>query len=283
MSKKKLFLKLDEKYNEYKEAIKNDEFSDEYNLTNKDLERLQVENVTALLPTLLDMMFVEDHLVDLDATSSKEIYDDFQSLYEGYLGRNLVPGEKAVLSSAIKIMIWKIYGRTFSSICRSRYAYVSQIEKRKRLIQAGKTAEADNLCAQYVSGCHDIPDKQLRQYPLIATSEKARDVDYDLIVYDTYDFLDKLIGFKLSDIFYAIFHQHYKRTEDVRALRLANYFKFGTDDSTEIWMLRYGFSFEDIEWLRPCVESIDEEEIKFNDNIEQLSAEQKAIINRYLY
>ena len=31
------------------------------------------------------------------------------------------------------------------------------------------------------------------------------DVDYDRIVFDTYDYLDKIIGFKLSDIFYAFY------------------------------------------------------------------------------
>ena len=50
-----------------------------------------------------------------------------------------------------------------------------------------------------------MPDKNLKMYPLISTVTKAKDVDYDLIVYDTYDYLDKLIGFKLSDIFYAAF------------------------------------------------------------------------------
>ena len=116
-------------------------------------------------------------------------------------------------------MIWKVYGRTFSSICQFRYAYVSQVNERRKLNSKGRTQEADALCAKYVSGYHDLPDKQLNSYPLIPPSEKAKNVDYDLIVYDTYDFLDKLIGFKLSDIFYAIFHQYYKNNGDERALK----------------------------------------------------------------
>lgn len=275
--------KLDEKYQEYRDAIKNDEFSDEYNLTNKDIEKLRSEAIAMLIPTLLDMMFVDGRLIDADNASMKEIYDDFQSLYKGYLGRELVQGEKAILSSAIKIMIWKVYGRTFSSICQLRYAYVSRVAERRRLILEGKTAEAEALCAQYVSGYQDIPDKTIKPYPLISTSEKAKNVDYDRIVYDTYDFLDKLIGFKLSDIFYAIFHQYYKHFGDTRALKLANYFKFGTDKDDEIWMLRYGFTFEDIEWLTPCIDKISEEEIVFNNSIEQLSDEKRAIIDHYVY
>ena len=49
--------------------------------------------------------------------------------------------------------------------------------------------------------------------------------------------------------------------------RLAKCIKYGTEDSTEIWMLRYGFFFEEIEWLKPCVESIDQTEIKFNEKL----------------
>ena len=98
-----------------------------------------------------------------------------------------------------------------------------------------------------------------------------------------YDFLDKLIGFKLSDLFYAIFHQYYLAYQDNRAERLAKYIKYGTEDSTEIWMLRYGFSFEEIEWLKPCVESIDQTEIRFNGEIESLDDFQRSSIGQYLF
>ena len=99
----------------------------------------------------------------------------------------------------------------------------------------------------------------------------------------TYDFLDKLIGFKLSDLFYAIFHQYYLAYQDNRAERLAKYIKYGTEDSTEIWKLRYGFSFEEIEWLKPCVESIDQTEIRFNGEIESLDDFQRSSIAQYLF
>lgn len=132
-------------------------------------------------------------------------------------------------------------------------------------------------------GYHDIPDKDLTAYPLVSTSIAAKDVDYDLIVYDTYDYLDKLIGFKLSDIFYAIFYQYYEATSDERALRLAKYFKYGTDKEREIWMLRYGFSFEEIEWVSECVDSIDETEIKFNDKINALDDAQLKSIEQYVH
>ena len=238
--------------------------------------------MTSVIPTLLDMMFEDDHLITPDA-DMREIYDDFQELYRGYLGRELTSAEKSVLSSAIKIMLWKVHGKTFSSICQYRYAYVSRVAERRRLARENKSNEADALTAQYISGYHDLPDKSLRKYPLISTKEKAKNVDYDLIVYDTYDYLDKLIGFKLSDIFYAIFHRYYMSQNDDRALRMAKYFKYGTDSEKEIWMLRYGLSFEDIEWADQCVDSITEEEMVFNRNVDGLTDEQRMILEPYLH
>ena len=176
-----------------------------------------------------------------------------------------------------------MHGKTFSKICQERYAYVSNVAQRRFLAKAGQQNRADNLPVRYIAGYSDIPDKELRAYPLFPVGTKGKDVDYDRIVYDTYDFLDKLIGFKLSDLFYAIFHQYYLAYQDNRAERLAKYIKYGTEDSTEIWMLRYGFSFEEIEWLKPCVESIDQTEIRFNGEIESLDDFQRSSIAQYLF
>lgn len=274
--------KMDEKYEEYKEAIKTGEFSDEYNLTNKDIEKLKSDSVTTVVPTLLDMMFNGEDFV-LPTAVSKEIYEDFQCLYKQYLGRSLTAAETYVFDSAIKIMIWKVHGKTFSKICQVRYAYVSKVAERRTLSKKGFQQAADNLSARYIAGYNDIPNKELRAYSLFPEGTKGKDVDYDRIVYDTYDFLDKLIGFKLSDLFYAIFHQYFITYKDDRAERLAKLIKYGTEDSTEIWLLRYGFSFEEIEWLKPCVDSIDQEEIRFNKNIENLSIAEKSSISKFIF
>ena len=45
---------------------------------------------------------------------------------------------------------------------------------------------------------------------------------------------------------------------------MSNYIKYGTNDNTEIWLMKYGFDFEDIEWIKQYVENIDENEIVFN-------------------
>ena len=126
-----------------------------------------------------------------------------------------------------------------------------------------------------------MPNKKLKRYSLFSDLPVDM-VDYDRVVYDTYDFLDKLIGFKLSDVFYAVFYQHYTRTNNELSLKMSNFVKYGTDDETEIWLLKYGFSFEDIEWIIKCINKIDEQEIVFNENIETLNEFQLSLIERFL-
>ncbi|MFV0496727.1 MAG: DEAD/DEAH box helicase [Candidatus Fimivivens sp.] len=273
---------VDKKYNEFKDAIKNDKYSDEYNLTELDLQILSSDDVIADIPALLDIFFVNNKLIKPESDMGA-VYEIFQELYKIYLRRDLTKAEKAVVSMAIKIMVWKVYGKTFRNICQYRYAYVSKINERRRLIKEGKQSEAESITVKYLQGYHDIPDKKLAAYPLISADAKAKDVDYDLVVYDTYDYLDKLIGFKLSDIYYAIFHKYYLSTDDNRALKLANYFKYGTDNNKEIWMLRYGLTFEDIEWASSYIEKIDENEILFNDKVNELDNDKLNIIKQYIY
>ena len=47
-------------------------------------------------------------------------------------------------------------------------------------------------------------------------------------------------------------------------------------------MLRYGFTFEDIEWLEPYIISINQEEVIFNREINKLSTEKMNVIKRFL-
>lgn len=268
---------IDEKYNEFKEAINKDSYSDEYNLTNKDLEKLQKKQVEFNVRKLLNFVYANGW-----NELNQDVYACFQNLYQFYLERDLTKAEKCVFDTAIKIMAWKIQGRTFSKICQIRYAYIAKTQKLHELTQSNDNRAANNLTVNYMAGYSDIPNKYLQSYPLFPLTTKCKDVDYDRIVYDTYDFLDKLIGFKLSDVFYAIFYIYFLKYQDPQAENLANLIKYGTVRTDEIWMLRYGFSFEEIEWLKPCIEEINQEEIKFNNKIKELNETQKNRISRFI-
>ncbi len=112
---------------------------------------------------------------------------------------------------------------------------------------------------------------------------KFKDFDYDLLVYDTYDYIDKVISLSLCNPISAAFQLYYKNTKDQKALTLSNYIKYGTNNSDEILLLKYGFNFEDIEWLKDYITSINEDEIIFNDKISNLPASKYEIIKRYIY
>jgi hypothetical protein len=92
-----------------------------------------------------------------------------------------------------------------------------------------------------------------------------------------------LIGFRLSDIYYAIFYKYYERAKDARAYKLAQYFKFGTDDEKDIMLLRYGLSFEEIEWVREYVLQVDTQEIVFSPEIKKLEPYKLASVERFMY
>jgi superfamily II DNA/RNA helicase len=275
----------DDDYNEFREAIINDTFSDKYNLTEKELSILTSVNLDRLIKSILDTIFVNGQLIsqediNKDTYNKLQFYDNLSMLYSKHIGRELTDAERYVLNTAIKIMIWRVHGKTFKKICWYRYSYASQTRERKRLQR--QWHDTDSLEAKFITGFHDIPDKNLKVYGLFKAGTKAKDVDYDIIMYDTYDYIDKLISFKLSDVFYAVFFKYYERSNDMRSLRLAKYIKYGTDNERYIWMLRYGLSFEDIEILDGYIESIDERAIVFKETIANLSDEQRSSIVRYL-
>jgi hypothetical protein len=90
------------------------------------------------------------------------------------------------------------------------------------------------------------------------------------------------VGLSLADPLCAAFTLYHSRTHDERAASLSNYIKFGTNDQIDIWLLKYGFSFEDIEWLRGYVQHIDEYKITFNDQISSISKKNYSLVERFL-
>ena len=96
------------------------------------------------------------------------------------------------------------------------------------------------------------------------------------------DYLDKVIGNSISDPICAVLQLYYNHTQDERSITMMNLIRYGTSDETEIWLLKYGFSMDDMEWLVPCIESINEECIVFNSKIDNLNDTQKESISRYI-
>lgn len=274
----------DEDYDNFKEAILEGTYSDEYNLTEKDLERLSTDSIDGVIESILDTVFDGEELIALERISDDldfrlSFYSHFRNLYGLYLSRSLGTGEDAVLNTAVKIMFWRVYGKTFKQICWYRFSHVSKSHKRREL--KNKPVELADLEAAFLMPYHDLPDQNLPAYSLFSQT-KAAAVSYDMVMYDTYDYIDKLIGFKLSDVFFAAFARYAQKFNDPRGTRLALYIKYGTDNQRTVWMLRYGMSFEDIAVLDEHIESIDEKEIIFRTSIAEVANEQKNAVLRFI-
>lgn len=141
--------------------------------------------------------------------------------------------------------------------------------------------EVNAIKAKPVMKYSDIPDKSLNFVPLFDYEMEAYKVSYDIVAFDTYDYIDKIIGFKLKDIYYAVFNVFFIKFGDERAKKMSKYIKYGSSDDKEIMLLRYGFDFETIEWLKDKVENVDENSIDFK-NIDELTEEQLLEIENYL-
>lgn len=279
-------------YREYKDAIKNDEFSEEYNMTNLEVERVSSHKSDTVISKIINGLFNGDDfqfsfMVDTKLSAKAVyIYDLFSELYMCYLGRRLTAAEDDIVKTAIKILMWKIKGKTFSQIVWNRYSYASRTYERREIqsdinkSEYMRNMEARSLPARWIPQYQPIPNRKLTSLS-ITYNMLAFSVDYDRIVFDTYDYLDKLIGFRFGDAYYAAFKIYSDKYSDKRALKIANYIRYGTNDSKEILLLRYGFDFEDFEWLSPVVESVTEEEIIFND-VKSLEMDQFKKIERYL-
>ncbi len=281
-------------YIEYKNAIKNNEFSEEYNLTNRELARVETERAEISVKMILDNLFEDGNLIideDLDRAVKFQVYDAFRIIYECYLNREVTTAEKFILDSVVKIMLWKIIGKSFSQIVWYRYSHAARTKERKdykKLIEATNDLNekyrymisSRALDAHYLPMFQMIPNKNIPALNLTYKT-KAFAVDYDRIVVDTYDYLDKLIGFRLGDAFFAAFDKFHKKHDDKRAEKMCNYIKFGTNNKLEIMLLRYGFNFEEFEWLKPIIKNIDETGIEFKE-IDHLSDEQIERIKRFL-
>lgn len=292
-------------YKEYKEAIKNNTFSEEYNLTNSELERIENKSVNHI-ESILNKLYVDGEIdyskFSSDENTRNDIVQSFIDIYVDYLDRSLVAAEEYILTTTVKILFWRVQGKKFNQIVSYRYAYAAQTKYRRDFekgIEKSTDIENIRLVNQHLN---DLKAKRLTMFSMIPnkklypqdinydkhtqTQIKANAVDFDRIVVDTYDYIDKLIGFRLGDVYFAAFDKYSKNINNDETLRkraetMTNYIKYGTANRDEIWLLRYGFEFEDFDWLMPLVESVDEREIKFN-KIPKISEEQYDRIKRFL-
>ena len=275
---------LDEDFHEFKEAINNNTMDNRFNMPPVVLQRIVEGDGSQEVRNVLDIMFDrEGNLIPKENYKHIAISAivGMQKIYERSLGRSLGDGEKNVFEIAIKLMLIRLFFHaTFKQLCRWRYNKASRLEERKQIEKNGQ--KPDRLLSAFITGYSDLPKKDLHVFSIFPKGTKAKDVSYDAILYDTYDFLDKLIDFKLGELFYATFMSYYEKNQDERAERFSKLLRYGTDNSRHIWMIRYGMEFEDIEKLDAHIRYIDANGIDFYDSINEVSEKDKEVIKRYM-
>ena len=311
------------------EAIVNNSFDEENQLPNSQIERINKAGIQNDIQYILDNIFEGNTLLtgnkyyNLEKHIRELIKQCFINIYTSHLRRTEISiGEKSVLSTAIPILLWRVQGRSFSSIVASRYAYITRADDRRHIssilnsniiseddkkfiLSLAKKQDTKNrletLLNQTVLTQNDkneiisltelrftqeafpIPNKSVQQVSLFKNFFTYKDFKYDILVFDTYDYLDKIISFSIASPICAAFQKYYENTLDPRALMMKNYIKYGTNDEKEIWLQKYGFGFEDIEWLYPHIKTINENEIIFNNSINTLPLNKLQKIQRYCY
>lgn len=280
------------------EGIQNDEYDISLRITETQKKRILDSSVFKDAKCILDHFFIENRIIKTDEyyklsnSTRTQLKNSFKNLYTVHLRRDsLTLSEQKVLSTSIPIILWRIQGKSFREILSLRMGYILQNDERAKIRKKAKagqiTAEEEAILLSKLElrnsyAADELPNAQLRSRPLFKNNAKSNDFDYDLLIYDTYDYLDKVIGNSISDPICAVLQLYYNHTQDERAITMMNLIRYGTSDETEIWLLKYGFSMDDMEWLLPCIESINEECIVFNSKIDNLDDTQKESISRYI-
>jgi hypothetical protein len=241
-------------------AIREGEFDGELHMPTSKLKRLGEQSVKESVEQVLAVLY--DQNADIrtalrgreKAPVRRHLGELLRCVYEAYLGRQMLEGERAVFREAIRIMLLTFAGRSFREIAGLRFSFISQRDKK------------DVRTVAFMQQATELPDVMLiRPYPLYLPSTEKQKVSYDVVVFDTYDYLDKVISFCLSDVFVAASRVHYENTKDVRALKFIELLRFGTNDTMHVLMMRYGFLPDQIERVSPYVKRITEDAIEFND------------------
>ena len=289
---------IEEDFKDIVEAIQCDSFDDELQLTESQVNRLKDSDIDDEITYILDNLLIEDipltgkAYYEMSDGKRRKIKKAFQNIYIKHLRRNeLTTAESRILSASIPILLWHIQGKSFSEIVSLRYSFLSKRDNRSAILRetlkkGGTAADAkkkiEAIAIRYTPVPAPIPDKSLTSNPLYPPNTSVNNIDFDTIVYDTYDYLDKVVALSLTDPICAALDLFMEKHGDDRAEALRNYIRFGTNDETEIWLIKYGFGFEEIELIKEHVQLVDSNKITFKDTVDSLHGEIKSLIERYI-
>lgn len=244
------------------DSIKDGTFDDELHLPKSKIGRLSSSEVMDAAKMILDILYGSNHTLkevlfgEENRENRTRLNDYFLIVFERSLDRSLFLGEMAVFENAISIMLQTFQGRSFREIVGIRYSYISRRSFRRQ------------GSAEFSQPASKLPNSTLKTvFSIYKKDTPAKEVSYDAIVFDTYDYLDQVVSFSLSDVFVAAFNVYKSITADARADKMIELLRFGTNNSMHMLLMRYGFSPEDVEAITPYVQSISETDIVFKKSV----------------
>ncbi|WP_171866440.1 DEAD/DEAH box helicase [Escherichia coli] len=256
------------------ESIVDGTFNEDINLPESKIKRLQNDTIYTDIAFILDTVFDGHFGSKLIGPENRDrrsaIKLCFLSLYEASLGRELYDGERNVFNSAIDIMFFVMAGRSFKEIVGIRYSYISDRDRN------------NNGISKFSQPANKLPDSNLTRPYSLFHSVNSKDVNYDTVVFDTYDYLDTVISFSLNDVFVGAFTLYLNDTEDKRADVFIDFLRYGTINEVHIMLMRYGIQPEDVASVAPFVEFISDERIELSPSIEFVDNELWKKISWYL-
>lgn len=277
---------------EFITAVKEGTIDEDYSLPETKTERLRSDEIHRTVEAILLLIFKGDRLITgdeyqkLDIQQRDSLKKAFARIFEISLGRELGSGEQSILSTAISVLLWQIQGKSFRTLLGLRFSYLTKRSEQREIKRRFRSGEINlpqrkrdlqNLIVKFSPIATQLPNLGVHALPRFR-NVSVLDIDYDLLVYDTYDYLDKVISFSLSDVYVATFDQYFAATGDTRASDFVNFIKYGTSDPIEILLIRYGFSPENVEELSSHIESISEEAVVFKTSVFEIADE----FDRYL-
>lgn len=270
---------MDDYYSETKDAVKENTIDAEYNEPETRLKRITSSEIQRIVERLISILFEKEIMREYGSFSEKERGEVrllFRHIYEKYINRQLLTGEIDIFNTALIILLWRMQGNSFKKILNLRYALIahgSEIRNIIKLFDNGQISREEEqrflegIAIEYTPIPQTLPNKSLqRKGPSSFGWATAYSFDYDSLVYDTYDYLDKVVEFSLINPFTIVFQKYFEETGNIKAERMISYLKYGSIDKTKIYLQKYGFSYDQIDLLGDSVISADENHIIFDEN-----------------
>lgn len=257
-------------------SIKEGSFDDDKQAPLSKIDRLAESEVLRYCEAILSVIYsadsIKDNLYGAKNEAKREALKQyFRFIYEVSINRGLYDGEIAVFRQAISIFVQVIQGRSFREIVGIRYSYIS------------KKDEGRQGYAAFSQPAAKLPKSTLTHtYSIFDENTLAKNVSYDAVVFDTYDYLDQVISFSLTESFITAFKVYKDNTSDQRSDKMIELLRFGTNNTVHTLLMRYGFPPEDVSEISKYILFINEDTITFKPEISDAPKYIQEMVDWYL-